>query len=50
MRKQLQTLVTVAVIIAVGTAIYYGIRQRKLSQELKEAEGVDVGLDVSIGG
>lgn len=50
MRKQLQNIAIVAIIIAVGTAIYYGIRQRRLANELKEAEGVDVGLDVSIGG
>ncbi len=51
MRKNpLLTIAIYAIIIAVGTAIYYGVRQRRLAQELQEAEGVDLGLDLSIGG
>ena len=50
MRKNpLQTIAITAIVIAVGTAIYYGVRQRRLAKELKEAEGVDVGVDLSIG-
>lgn len=52
--KKLGTLGKIAVsaiVIASAVAIYYGLKARKTQQELADSDGgVDVGLDLNIGG